>query len=89
MSTLEQQLAIATCLEDDAATIRDAYDMAEVADNMDAASALIGHFMEREQDIKELVALSEHALTPLRAHGYNIAADHLAEQIAKVKGEKK
>ncbi len=50
-----------------------------------ALSALSAH----EEEVRELVMLSEHALTALRAHGYNIAADHLAEQIAKVKGEKK
>ncbi len=55
-------------------------------------SALSAHEEEdakREEEVRELVMLSEHALTALRAHGYNIAADHLAEQIAKVKGEKK
>ena len=54
-------------------------------DRHDALSALQAH----ETEVRELVALSEHALTALRAHGYNIAADHLAEVVAKVKGETK
>lgn len=54
--------------------------------NIDRAlTALSAH----EQDLTELVKLSEHALAALRAHGYNIAADHLAEVVAKVKGETK
>ncbi len=58
--------------------------------NIDAAlSAHEEEDAKREEEVRELVMLSEHALTALRAHGYNIAADHLAEQIAKVKGEKK
>ncbi len=62
---------------------------AEVPFYEEEAEVALGDLSEYEQDVNELIALSEHALIALRAQGYNIAADQLAKVIAKVKGEKK
>ncbi len=53
ISEIEKRESIVTCLEDDAAALRDADGDNEISDNMDAAAALI---RELERQVKEMEA---------------------------------